>query len=68
MTDCDDLEPDDLNAWHHVKFTKLNGVSLCNLLKWCEQTPGGSFYWTITGNFWFEHEADAVAACLIWNN
>jgi hypothetical protein len=36
------------------------------MLKWLDAAPGGRYYWTLSGNFWFEREEDMTLFLLTW--
>lgn len=44
----------------------LNARTRLRMLEWMCEQPGGKFYWTLGGNFWFELESDAVWVLLNW--
>lgn len=65
MTDCDDTPPQ-IHSWHLVCMTHLLRKDRWKLVDWIESQPGGKFYWTVIGNFWFENEEDALKVVLTW--
>jgi len=54
-----------LERWHHVQVDFRTGKSL-EILDWLNAAPGERYYWTLSGNIWFEREEDLVLFKLTW--
>jgi hypothetical protein len=67
LTKCHNQRPDwsMLDRWHHVQvdFRGGRGVSM---LTWLDVAPGERYYWTRSGNIWFEREEDLILFKLTW--
>jgi hypothetical protein len=76
MTDVDDPHGQGLiiDDWHYVRVrpprhssTARGWTRLHDAITWIEQTPGGRFYWTLSGNIWFERLEDKIMFQLSWS-
>ena len=74
MIDFDVVEPSLLDSWHHLNMQMfLNGWGrsanrhLGEVIDWLNNQEGGRYYWTLSGNFWFEREEDRTLCALTWN-
>lgn len=54
-----------LDRWHHVQADFLGGRGV-SMLTWLDAAPGERYYWTRSGNIWFEREEDMVLFKLTW--
>jgi hypothetical protein len=63
MQDMAEVSGEILDSWHHVR---VQLKCLRPAVDWAEQTQGGRFYWTLSGNFWFESLEDQVQFSLTW--
>jgi hypothetical protein len=63
MIDMDSVDGEILDSWHYVR---VQLKFLPSAVQWAEQTQGGRFYWTLSGNFWFESLEDQVQFSLTW--
>jgi hypothetical protein len=54
-----------LDQWHlcQVNFSAVNGDKM---FSWLEAAPGERYYWTRSGNIWFEREEDMILFQLTW--
>lgn len=54
-----------LDQWHlcQVDFSAVNGDKM---FSWLEAAPGERYYWTRSGNIWFEREEDMILFKLTW--
>lgn len=67
MIDCDVEEPSLLDSWHHLNMQMfLNDRHLGEVIDWLNNQEGGRYYWTLSGNFWFEREEDRTLCALTW--
>lgn len=66
MTDCDQVPPEVIHLWHYVDMSYLRDGEFLQMLRWMEQQPGGSFYWTLIRGVWFEREEDRMFTLLTW--
>lgn len=54
-----------LDRWHHVQADFSAGKGSM-MLAWLDAAPGERYYWTRSGNIWFEREEDMVLFRLTW--
>jgi len=54
-----------LDCWHHVQMDFRAGKSR-KILEWLNEAPGERYYWTLSGNIWFEREEDLILFKLTW--
>jgi hypothetical protein len=66
MTDCDEITPQQVRTWHVVSMGHKSWNYRMRFRSWLLEQPGGLFYWTTGGTFWFEQESDAVWVLLNW--
>lgn len=65
MYDQDEVPGFVLNTWHRSRLPP-KPAKRTPLLYWLDHTPGGSYYWTMNGNIWFEREEDRALFVLTW--
>jgi hypothetical protein len=65
MQDQNEVDARVLDAWFHCRAPNY-GESLGKQMCWLDHTPGGSYYWTLSGNIWFELEEDRAFFLLTW--
>lgn len=54
-----------LDRWHHVQVDRWAG-KFFEIFEWLDAAPGERYYWTRSGNIWFEREEDMVLFKLTW--
>lgn len=54
-----------LDQWHHCQVDLWAGKAF-EILTWLDEAPGERYYWTRSGNIWFEREEDKILFQLTW--
>lgn len=49
-----------LDTWHQCSVARRSRSELHRIVQQLESIPGGRFYYTYNGNFWFEFQEDYV--------